>query len=260
VIEISDESSDVTIEETVVTNAGRNDKKAKWAFLLYTPRPAVDKDGNAMWKWSCNYCSLVHTVSCIISTHELVSRIFRCSPRTPGCTKYKDETLKRPSSSNFISHADKCTQVPRDRRWAVVSAAGDARTKGGVVMGVATEGDLEDPSGSVGGLEAQRSFMDAFSARGLANPAKTVTRKGFREHLVKGIIEDDLPYSFGEKAGMKKLFVYLLPSSIKPPSHQTVRHDLDLLYTVLDDKVNEELRVSFYLMTMMTRVYIVLHR
>jgi hypothetical protein len=107
--------------------------------------------------------------------------------------KYKDEALKRPPSSNFISHADKCTRVPQDRRWAIVSGAG---TTGGVVMGAAMEGDLEDASGSVGGLEAQCSFMDAFSARGLANPAKTVTRKGFREHLVKGIIEDDLPYSF----------------------------------------------------------------
>ena len=96
-------------------------------------------------------------------------------------------------------------------------------------MGAAMEGDLEDASGSVGGLEAQCSFMDAFSARGLANPAKTVTRKGFHEHLVKGIIEDDLPYSFREKSGMKKLFIYLLPSNINPPSHQTVRHDLDLL-------------------------------
>ena len=199
----------------------------------------------------------MHIVSCVILTHIFVPRIFRCSPRTPGCVKYKDEALKRPPSSNFISHADKCTRVPQDRRWAIVSGAG---TTGGVVMGAAMEGDLEDASGSVGGLEAQRSFMDAFSAQGLANPAKTVTRKGFREHLVKGIIEDDLPYSFGEKSGMKKLFVYLLPSNINPPSHQTVRHDLDLLYTVLDSKVNEELRVCFYLIMTIITVLTLSHR
>jgi hypothetical protein len=171
-------------------------------------------------------------------------RTYRCSSRTPGCVKYDAETLKKPPSSNFISHADKCTNVPREKKWAVISAAGDAGTAGGIVVGAGAVGDVGNDS--VGGLEAQRSFMDDFSARGLANPAKVVTRKGFREHLVKGIIEDDLPYSLGEKSGMKKLFVYLLPSRIKPPSHQTVRRDLNLLYTVLDAKVNEQLRVSYY--------------
>jgi hypothetical protein len=172
-------------------------------------------------------------------------RTYRCSPHTPGCVKYEAKTLKKPPSSNFILHADKCTHVPGEKKWAVISAAGDAGEAGGIVTEAGAIGDVG--SDTVGGLEAQRSFMDKFSARGLANPAKVVTRKGFREHLVKGIVEDDLPYSLGEKSGMKKLFVYLLPSRIKPPSHQTVRRDLDLLYTVLDAKVNEQLRVSYYL-------------
>jgi hypothetical protein len=29
-----------------------------------------------------------------------------------------------------------------------------------------------------------------------------VTQRGWREHFVKGILEDDLPFSLGEKAGM----------------------------------------------------------
>ena len=94
------------------------------------------------------------------------------------------------------------------------------------------------------GIEAQRSFMDGFSARGIDNPARAVTSKGFREHLVKGIIEDDLPYSLGEKAGMSKLFEYVLPRGITTPSHQTVRCDLDILYEQLDEKLNKELKVS----------------
>ena len=85
--------------------------------------------------------------------------------------------------------------------------------------------------------------MDRFSARGLQNPAKAVTRKGFWEHLVKGIIEDDLPYSLGEKAGMSKLFEYLLPYGMSTPSHQTIRRDLDVLYIKLDEKLNRILQV-----------------
>jgi len=85
--------------------------------------------------------------------------------------------------------------------------------------------------------------MDHFSAHGLQNPEKTVTSKGFRERLVKGIIEDDLPYSLGEKSGMSKLFDYLLPRGISTPSHQTVRRDLDILYGKLDDKLNQRLKV-----------------
>jgi hypothetical protein len=85
--------------------------------------------------------------------------------------------------------------------------------------------------------------MDGFSARGLQNPAKTVTGKGFREQLVKGIIEDDLPYSLAEKAGMRKVFDYVLPRGISCPSHQTVRRDLDKLYDKVNEKLNRILQV-----------------
>jgi hypothetical protein len=85
--------------------------------------------------------------------------------------------------------------------------------------------------------------MDNFSARGLQNPAKTVTSKGFWEQLVKRIIEDDLPYLSEEKLGMSKVFDYMLPHGISTPSHQTVRHDLDVLHEKLDEKLNEQLQV-----------------
>jgi hypothetical protein len=61
---------------------------------------------------------------------------------------------------------------------------------------------------------------------------------------VKGIIEDDLPYSLGEKAGMSKLFGYLLPYGMLTPSHQTVRCDLDVLYDELDEKLNKVIQVD----------------
>jgi len=37
-----------------------------------------------------------------------------------------------------------------------------------------------------------------------------------------GLVEDDLPYSLGEKQGMRKLFAYLVPRGITVPSHQTI--------------------------------------
>jgi hypothetical protein len=88
--------------------------------------------------------------------------------------------------------------------------------------------------------------MDRFKAQGLQNPAKVVMSKGFWEYLVKGIIEDDLPYSLGEKPGMSKLFGYLLSYGMSTPSHQTVRRDLDVLYSELDEKLNKILQVRIF--------------
>ncbi|KAG0698115.1 hypothetical protein DFH29DRAFT_878244 [Suillus ampliporus] len=49
----------------------------------------------------------------------------------------------------------------------------------------------------------QRQIMRDFVQRGIEHPAKQLTRKTWRETLVKGIVEDDLPYSLIEKRGMK---------------------------------------------------------
>jgi hypothetical protein len=119
--------------------------------------------------------------------------------------------------------------MPATKTWA----AYDSDTIGGVKAGGSA------PEGSAtSGLEKQRSFIQAFAARGLENPEKQVTKRGFREHLVKAIIEDDLSYSLGEKPGMKKLFTYVLPRGFAIASHQTVRRDLDLLYEQLSTKIN----------------------
>jgi hypothetical protein len=128
-----------------------------------------------------------------------------------------------------------CKSVPAVESWASFQVARNS-TEGPEM------GGGEESAAKVGGIEAQRTFMDRFSAHGLQNPEKTVTGKGFRERLVKGIIEDDLPYSLGEKSGMSKLFDYLLPRGISTP-HQTVRRDLDVLYAKLDGKLNQRLKV-----------------
>jgi len=99
----------------------------------------------------------------------------------------------------------------------------------------------------VSDIEAQQALMQNFSAHGLENPAKSVMKRGFCEKWVMGIIKDDLPYSLGEKLGMKKVLNYILPKGLTSPSHQTVHHDLDVLYEKLDDKVNKELQVCIAL-------------
>ena len=163
-------------------------------------------------------------------------RKYCCTPRTPGCKKYEKETLKRPPSSNFITHSMICKAVPAAESWAAFQAARNG-------TGRPEMSGTGDSAAKVVGIEGQRTFMDHFTARGLQNPERTVTSKGFRERLVKGIIEDDLPYSLGEKSGMSKLFDYLLPRGISTPSHQTVRRDLDILYDKLDTELNRRLMV-----------------
>jgi hypothetical protein len=139
-------------------------------------------------------------------------------------------------SSNFISHLQICKSIPEAQKWAAYEARNGADI---VEMG----GDRESNANTFAGIGAQQDFMDNFSAQGLQNPAKTVTSKGFQERLVKGTIEDDLPYSLGEKPGMSKVFDNVLPRGISTPSHQTVRHDLDVLHEKPDEKLNEQLQV-----------------
>lgn len=162
------------------------------------------------------------------------NRKYRCSPQSPDCKIYENETIKRPGSSNFIAHSQACKSIPAAKTWARFQ----------IQDGAETDGDRDIGAGSNSGIQAQRTLMHEFGVRGLEYPEKNVTRKGFREHLVKGIVEDDLPYSFGEKGGMKKLFEYVLPCGFGTPSHQTVRQDIDLLYDQLNEKLNHTLQVS----------------
>jgi hypothetical protein len=118
-----------------------------------------------------------------------------------------------------------CNTIPAAKSWPAFEAQNGKEVEVGENGG----------GNATSTLGAQRSFMQDF------------TRKGFRELLVKGIVEDDLPYSLGEKSGMSKLFKYLLPYGFTVASHQTVRRDLDTLYEKLSSKVDQELQVSLVL-------------
>lgn len=99
-------------------------------------------------------------------------------------------------------------------------------------------------SGKDSGSGGSQGVLKAFVKRGLENPAKTLTRKGFREYYVKAVIQEDLPYSFGNKDGIKALFEYVLPAGFVLPSQFVVRADLDRLYNELSTKLSQKILVS----------------
>jgi hypothetical protein len=98
-------------------------------------------------------------------------------------------------------------------------------------------------------VNGRQQVMANFIKQGVENPRKcptTLSKKGFREYFVMGIIEDDLPYTFGEKPGMEKLFQYVLPADYTIPSRKTVRRDLDLLHEEISTKITDSLTVRFH--------------
>ena len=160
-------------------------------------------------------------------------RKYRCTDCTSNYTKYEDETLPQPPSSNFILHSLKCQSILLKLKWDSFEARDAAKIEAGVGAG------SEDI-----GIKAQCGLMDGFIAWGLQNPGKPqVTRWGFQEHLVK----DDHAYSLREKPGMKKVFAYLLPWGISAPSHQTVWCDLDVLCRKFNTRLNKELQVHCWI-------------
>jgi hypothetical protein len=85
-------------------------------------------------------------------------------------------------------------------------------------------------------------MMQGFIQRGIDNPAKTVTNRSYRKHLVEAIVEDD---SVAEKGGTLRLLDYLVPRGVKARiPHQAVRRDIDGLHRALGNKLKEPVKVS----------------
>jgi hypothetical protein len=103
--------------------------------------------------------------------------MYRLTPQTENCKKYEKETIKCPSSSNFISHSSKCKSIPAEHAWAAYEAQRVGTD--GEAVSVSSVASLSGVATSTSGLEAQHLLMDSFSAHGLQNPAKVVMSKGF---------------------------------------------------------------------------------
>lgn len=154
----------------------------------------------------------------------------RTSPRTPQLRDYSKEILPRPKSSNFTSHLRPETcRIPEEALFENF----------GKQMPTSSE-----PVLPAVGYVAQRKIMLDFTARGRTNPARKFTKEGFRTAFVKGVIQDGLPFTFGEGQGMKKLFGYSLPE-VSLPKRMTVRRDLDTLYMALQSELWAKIKVPY---------------
>jgi hypothetical protein len=162
-----------------------------------------------------------------------VTSTFCTTTRTPKCTHYENETIKFQGSSNFISHLGKCKGIPGNHSFKLWSQQEDGNA-------TATQ---PQPHTSESRISAQHQFLQSYTQHGLENPAKEVTRRGWRQHFVKGIVKYDLPFSLGEKGGMKKLFTYVLPHGYTIPGHTTVQHGLTLLQDYVNSNINKTLQV-----------------
>lgn len=174
------------------------------------------------------------------------SRLYRTSTRTKNVKDYTKETLELKINSNFISHFDTCAGLPKNKNFEAFIEAEECAKHGPVAptKQAAFSGTTDVDDGDEGTTARSRLVLSKFVASGNENPAIEVTQKGFRELFVRAVIEDDLPFLLGEKPGISRLLTYLLPSHYAIPTRKTVRRDLDLLYSKLNDELNSELKVG----------------
>ncbi|KAJ7437337.1 hypothetical protein FB451DRAFT_1193328 [Mycena latifolia] len=185
-------------EDAPKTKAGGNPKRSRWAISNYTSPPTIGQStkGSPVWRWQCKWCS-----------------DFRTSARTKGCTKFEDGTIELVVDSNFHSHLPKCKGMPPE---ASFEAYADAET-------TEMTGTRPVPVAGTSSIALQRQSMTKFIQDGIENPAVVVTKRGFRERLIKGIALDDLPY--------------LLPRGWKIPGRKTDKADITKLSALLRDRV-----------------------
>lgn len=165
----------------------------------------------------------------------------RHTPRTPGIQKLSEEpeaAYRLPDGSNFIKHADSCKQRPREhdffQQWTPQNPINPEKASSQTSV-----------ISSSGEAAKQATFMQDWTRRGLETPQKVYSARTFRELLVKGIIEDDLPFNFVEGKGMKNVFEFLLPVRTKIPSASTVSRDLNKLHTAMSSRLTEILKVRY---------------
>ncbi|KAG8939615.1 hypothetical protein FRC04_006117 [Tulasnella sp. 424] len=136
--------------------------------------------------------------------------------------EYDKEPLPHPKSSNFISHLKQPTcPIPEEFSF---------KNRG------KEQPETSGSAGPLAGYVAQRKMILDFTVQGKIAPAQKFTKEGFRTAFIKGVVEDGLPFTFGEGRGMKKLFEYSLPE-VSLPNHMSVRRELDVLYTALQSEL-----------------------
>ncbi|KAK6988651.1 reverse transcriptase-RNase H-integrase [Favolaschia claudopus] len=193
--------------------------KLQWALLHFRTPKATTKNDEPVWTLTCRHCS----------NH-------RTTPRTEGITEYENETLKIKTPSNFTNHAEKCTHRPTAQSFEKYQESADRVRRGLPALPESVASSSQDP---------QREMMQGFIQRGIDNPAKSVTQRTYRQHLVQAIVQDDLAFRLTENEGIYKLLVHILPAKIKARvSHQTVARDLAVLHQALDKKLETMIKMN----------------
>ncbi|KAF7296753.1 Reverse transcriptase-RNase H-integrase [Mycena indigotica] len=221
----SESSSESGGEDDEDEGPARLSAKAKWALSQFKKPRATDKtvkgttEKAAIWKANCRHCNK-----------------FRTTTRTPGLNDFDKETLKLGVASNFISHAENCRNRPEDQSFERYKAEMERATQGLPPL---------PASESLTPLERQQAAMGQFVQRGIENPAKTITNRSYRQHLVEAIVEDDLSFCVAEGGGTLRLLNHIVPRHITPSlSHQTVRRDIDILHREVDKKLTRILQTN----------------
>ncbi|RDB15201.1 hypothetical protein Hypma_004688 [Hypsizygus marmoreus] len=141
-----------------------------------------------------------------------ISKSAKANKKTKGVRTYDEETLELKLTSNFTSHFATCKEPPLHESY-------DAHV----------EAESRLPVAGSSKLAAQQGVLGAFIEQGLSNSAHKITK------------QDDLPYSLGEKNGMKKFITYLVSRNFNIPYHSTVQSDLDLLYDTMSTKLTAKI-------------------
>jgi len=85
--------------------------------------------------------------------------------------------------------------------------------------------------------------MEKYLAEGKLNPAVVRDQKGFYQVFASWILEDDLPFTTGETAGIARLFSFM-QVKYTLPTDTTVRNALAKVFIAMHSQVKQEIKVK----------------
>ncbi|KAG8786211.1 hypothetical protein FRC12_016802 [Ceratobasidium sp. 428] len=194
----TDKQSQAHLQPDRANNSGVNsrpgpqDSVRQWALSHFeTPVPGEfeNRSGVPAWLFKCKHCGLVRRL-----------------PRTAGCEIIEQEPL-RISSGNLSKHLRlQCKKIPQAEGWEAAQAC--------------TQQSTTIPASNAASLSLGVMFA---SETPVPPPPPTALSKSiFRSTLIRGMVQDTLPLTFGEGEGMKMVFQLVNPL-VSLPTHHTSR-------------------------------------